>query len=306
MNRLQSFLPAPLIRFVRLSRPLFLVGGILLYALGIGIARYLGVAIDWVAYWLGQGCVTMMQLSAHYLNEYYDSLADRENPNRTPFSGGSGEHSLPRQTALLAAATCLTIGAALTVLLYRDGRLNPASGMILGLAFLGSFFYSVPPVRLTSSGYGELTTSILVANLVPAFAFSIQTGDIHRLVGLVTFPLAFLHLAMLLAFSLPDYATDLKFEKRTLMVRLGWQRGMTLHNILILSAYLLLGAALFQGLPWRLAWPGFLTLPLGLFQIWQMYQIAAGEKPRWTLLTFTALILFGLTAYFITLAFWTS
>jgi 1,4-dihydroxy-2-naphthoate octaprenyltransferase len=81
---------------------------------------------------------------------------------------------------------------------------------------------------------------------------------------------------------------------------------MTLHNVLILSAYLLMGAALFQGFPWRLAWPGFLTLPIGLFQIWQMNQIAAGEKPRWTLLTFTALILFGMTAYFLTLAFWTS
>jgi hypothetical protein len=36
--------------FVRLARPLFLLGGVLIYALGAGIARYLGAEIDWGVY----------------------------------------------------------------------------------------------------------------------------------------------------------------------------------------------------------------------------------------------------------------
>ena len=36
--------------FFILSRPLFLVGGVLVYALGAGIARYLGTPIDWGLY----------------------------------------------------------------------------------------------------------------------------------------------------------------------------------------------------------------------------------------------------------------
>ena len=39
--------------FVQLSRPLFLLGAALLYALGAGIARYLGAELDWGAYLLG-------------------------------------------------------------------------------------------------------------------------------------------------------------------------------------------------------------------------------------------------------------
>jgi len=305
MNRLFPSLPPSIALFLRLSRPFFLLGGVLLYALGAGIARYLGVSIDLTTYWLGQGCVTMLQLSTHYLNEYFDVIVDRDNPNRTPFSGGSGVEGLPRQTPLLAAATTLTVGAVLTVLLYVRGDLGGSALIILAVAFLCSIFYSVPPLRLVSSGYGELTTSILVANLVPAFAYLLQDPEMHRLLAMTTFPLTCLHLSMLLAFSLPDYATDVKYDKKTLLVRIGWQRGMLLHNILVLAAYVFMLAAVFRGMPWRLAWPGLLTLPLGIFQVWQMNLIAQGGKPRWVALTFSAVALFGLTAYFITLAYWT-
>jgi 1,4-dihydroxy-2-naphthoate octaprenyltransferase len=304
----QQSTSSPLVIFLRLTRPVFLLGGILMYALGVGIARYLGVTLDWTAYFLGQGCVTLLQLSAQYLNEYFDRATDAENLNRTPFSGGSGagnDPALPQRTALLAAATCLTVGAVITVLLYRDGKLNPELGVILGLAFLASIFYSVPPVRLAGTGYGELVASILVANLVPAFAFILQTGSLHRLVGMTTFPLTALHLAMLIAFSLPDYSSDLRHGKRTALIRLGWERGMMLHNLLIVLAYALLAVAIIEGLPLRLAWPGFLTLPLGIYQIWRMRQIAAGAPTRWNLLTFTAVSIFALTGYFLAFSFWT-
>jgi 1,4-dihydroxy-2-naphthoate octaprenyltransferase len=153
--------------------------------------------------------------------------------------------------ALVSAAACLTVVASLTVLLLRNARPAPPVLLIMALAFLGSFFYSAPPLRLAASGYGELTTSILVANLVPAFAFLLQTGELHRLVAMSTFPLTLLHLAMMLTFELPDFASDIKHGKRTLMVRLNWQNGMALHNYLILGAYLPLGLAVY-GLPMRL------------------------------------------------------
>jgi hypothetical protein len=37
------------LRFIQLTRPLFLFGVAVVYALGAGIARYLGVDIDWNA-----------------------------------------------------------------------------------------------------------------------------------------------------------------------------------------------------------------------------------------------------------------
>jgi 1,4-dihydroxy-2-naphthoate octaprenyltransferase len=294
--------------FIRMSRPLFILGAVLLYALGVGIAHYLGYEIRWSIYFLGQAWVTLLQLATHYLNEYYDAPADADNPNRTPFSGGSGAvgpDKLPPSVPLISAAACLAIAASLTVLLINTHVLTVQSILIMGLIFAGAFFYSVPPVRLASSGYGELTTSIIITILVPAIAFLLQVGVLHRLVAMATFPLTTMHLAMMLAFELPDYANDIKYGKTTLLVRTGWQSGMTLHNILILFSYLLLGLAMLLGMPTAIVFPAFLTLPVGVLQIWQIRRIAEGAKPNWLTLTLTALILFGITAYLLAFGFWT-
>lgn len=292
---------------VRLARPHFLLGGILLYALGVGIARYLGTPVDWGNYFLGQAWVTLMQLSTHFLNEYFDAEADAQNTNRTLFSGGSGamgEGGLPRAIAFWSGMICLGGVALITFFVIKDIRPGAETFLFMFLIFLGAFFYAMPPVKLESSGYGELTTSILVANLVPAFGFLLQAGSLHRLLAMATFPLTGLHLAMLLAFELPDFATDLKYDKRTMLVRLGWQTGMNLHNLLILASFLMLAIAVALGLPVRIALPAFLALPLGLLQIWYMNRIAAGAKPNWNSLTLSALVLFGATAYLLALAFW--
>jgi 1,4-dihydroxy-2-naphthoate octaprenyltransferase len=291
-----------------MSRPLFLLGGVLVYALGAGVARYLGIEIQWWIYLLGQAYVTTMQLSAHYLNEYFDSPADQHNPNRTIFSGGSGavgEGKLSRNTVLLAALTTLTILASLTVLLLQTGQGSPLVVLVISLMFLGSFFYSSPPIRLVSSGYGELTTSIIVANLVPIFAFLLQYGDFHRLLALTTFPLTAIHMAMMVVFEFPDYATDIKFNKKTLLVRMGWERGMDLHNSLILGGFLLIGIAASFNLPLPIALPAFLPLPLGLFQIWQLRRISDGMKPNWRLLGLTSVALFASVTYLFAFTYWT-
>ncbi|MCL4559381.1 MAG: prenyltransferase [Chloroflexi bacterium] len=298
----------PFILFIRLTRPIFLLGGILLYMLGVGMVHYLGLAIDWTTFWLGLGCVVMIQMSAQYLNEYFDLPADANNPNRTLFTGGSGlgeGKGLGRATPLLAALATLTVATVLIYALFQLHHVNQVVGVVFVLAILGSVFYSVPPLRLVGTGYGELTASILVANLVPAFAYLLQTGAFHRLLAMTTFPLTSLHLAMLIAFSLPDYSNDLKYNKRTLLIRLGWQRAMNIHNLLIGLAYLLLMLAIVEGLPLRLAWPGFLSMPIGIFQIWQMTRIASGGPTRWQLLTFTSLALFGVTAYLLAFSYWT-
>lgn len=293
--------------FVRLSRPWFLLGGVLVYALGAGIADYLGAPINWGLYLLGQAITTCIQLSAQYLNEYFDAPADEDNPSRTFFSGGSGAigpGKLSKNAVLMAVATTLTISASLIVLLIAGGHVSPLVAFILSLGFFGAFFYSVPPIRLTATGYGELTTSIVVAFLVPAFAFVLQFGDLHRLLLISAIPLAMLHLAMLLAFEFPDYATDIRFEKRTLLVRMGWERGMLFHNLLILGAFALFGAAALLDVPIAILFPTFLLFPLGLLQIWQMRNIAAGARPNWSILTFAAVALFAGTAYMLAFSYW--
>lgn len=303
---------------IRAARPWSLLAGVLLYALGGGIANYLGSFIDWPVYWLGQGAATTLQLASYFLHEYFDRVSQPP-IRRRPAPGGApppvdglpGPDPAPadpranRGMFFMVAAAALTAGAVLTVLLAAAGALYPAALIFLAVSFVMALAYAVPPLRLAYSGYGELLQAILLANFFPALAYALQTGEMHRLLALVTFPLTFLYLAAALAVSLRSYAEDLRRERLNMLVRLGWQRGMNLHNLLILSAYLLLAVSVLLGLPWQLAFPAFLSMPVGLFVIWQVWGITNGAKPRWTLLALSAMATVAFAAYFFNLALWT-
>jgi 1,4-dihydroxy-2-naphthoate octaprenyltransferase len=286
--------------FLKLSRPHFLVGGFLLFGLGASIAGYLGRPIDLGRYALGQALVTAIQLMTHYLNEYFDSPADRDNSNRTPLSGGSGAlgpDGLPRKVALYAGILSLALAATIGSAALVSDAMPALAWIILIFIFLGAYFYSAPPLRLDSSGYGEIAASVVVAGLLPSFGYAVQTGEIHRLLLMSTTPLMALSFAMLLVFELPDYATDVKHAKRTFMVRLGWQAAMRAHDLAVVFALLSLAVAYLNGLPPRVALGALIATPLGLAQVWQMRRIRMGFPPRWTTLTASALALFALTAY---------
>ncbi len=296
-----------LLLFIRLSRPAFLLGVAVFYTLGVGVAHYLGYDIDAKIYLLGQIWVSLCQLSAQYLNEYFNAEADEKNNNQTLLTGGSrslGPGKLPRQVALYAAYFSLAFLASVSVLLFAQVNLVFPTILIMLFALGVSISYSTPPIRLEASGFGELAVSVLIALFTPAFAFLLQTGEWHRLVAMSSFPLAALHLAMLIAFEFPDYANDLKYNKLTLMIRLGWQKSLVFHNILILSAFLLLSINRMMGFPWFATLAGLLAFPIGIFQIWQMRQIASGAKPNWNALTVGAVAMLIVTTYLVAFSFW--
>lgn len=291
-----------ILQFIRLSRPQFLLGGFLLYGLGVSIGVYLGRQVDLTAYLLGQGIVSGVQLMTHYLNEYYDVSSDLLNQNRTLFSGGSGElegeTGLPRRVAMYAGIAALTMAATLVSVLLPTGQIPLLAWLLLILGFLGAFFYSAPPLRLVSSGYGELVASLVVSGLVPSFAFALQTGEFHRLLVMTTTPLIAANLAMLIVFQLPDYAADFKANKPTLTIRLGWQRAMRLHDVALAFAFASLIGGYFFGMPARVAVGPMIALPLAAAQVWFMWRIRRGFPPRWNLLTASAVGVYSLMAYF--------
>ena len=285
--------------FLNIIRPLFLLNGILLYLLGVGMARYYGINPNWKLVILGQLWLLALQLAGLFLSAYFNM--------RSSSTPEKDKENLPvrisRPANLLIAYAFLAAAASLSVLLIRMVA-TPAVFLLMSLLACGALCYPVPPIRLEYSGYGELVLSLLIANLTPALGYLLQGGDSLRLLAMVTFPLTMLHLAMLLVFSLSSYAGDLKYERRTLMIRMGWQNGMLLHNILILGSYLLFLLAITYGLPWRIGVPALLTLPIGILQIWTVNRIAAGATPQWKLLKIMAVALFGITAYLSAFSFW--
>ena len=215
------------------------------------------------------------------------------------------ERWLKRDLPLWIAITALTLTTSFTVLLIRSGQVSGGSIIVMALIALGAYASSIPPLRLADTVYRGLIPSILLANFVPALAFMLQEPELHRLVSMSTFPLTLLHYAMLLVFEFQDYAQDIKRERPMLLILMGWQRGMRLINLLVLSTFLLFGLAMLMGLPNNVVWPTFLSLPLGLFLIWYLTRIGDGAKPVWHALNITAMLTYGLAVYLLTFSFWT-
>jgi 1,4-dihydroxy-2-naphthoate octaprenyltransferase len=116
--------------------------------------------------------------------------------------------------------------------------------------------------------------------------------------------LTFLAFAYFLVMDFQSFAQDQKFRRVTFLTRLGWERVVPLHHIFVVFAYIFFLAMISFGLTLSLLWPAFLTLPFGLYQIFQLRNISLGLPPNWKILHATALAVFGLTAYFLTLTFW--
>ena len=75
--------------YIRLGRPLFLLGGILLHGLGALAALSAGESLDLAVLIWGQIAITAIQIMTHYSNDYFDMAADAANSSPTRWSGGS-------------------------------------------------------------------------------------------------------------------------------------------------------------------------------------------------------------------------
>jgi 1,4-dihydroxy-2-naphthoate octaprenyltransferase len=284
----------------RIIQPLALFFSTLLYLLGVGIARYLGAFLDGGLLLSGLVWVLLTQVGALFLIEYHTAVLAAAAPRRAE---DAPPHLAP-PAALMAAAACLTALASLTVLLIRLAGWQPGVFLLMLLAFAGAFFYAAPPRRLAASGYGELVVVILLVNFIPALALLLQSGESLRLAAMSTFPLTPLCLALVLLGQLQTYATDLKAGRTTLLIRMGWQRGMLMHNVLVLMAFVLIGLAAVMGMPFAIIWPTFLLIPVGGWQVWQMNRIADGAKPNWRAMLLGGQLLIGMIAYLLAYGFW--
>jgi 1,4-dihydroxy-2-naphthoate octaprenyltransferase len=288
-----------LLTLLRFSRPLHLMFAALAYILGAGIARYLGIPHEALAFWLGLAGLMLLQASMGWLAEAFRPLAEPLEDEDT-----RAERLAFRNTVLLVALAALSVVAVLALLLARAGALSPAALLFLALSLALALAYAVPPARLVNAGLGEFALAVHIAMLAPALGFVLQAGEYHRLVGIVSFPLTLLALACFLALDFPTYAADQKYDRRTLLRSMGWERAVPLHHGLALGAYLILAGAPLFGLAWGLVWPAFLTFPFALLQIYLLRNLALGAKPNWKLLTVNALAVFGLGVWLLTFAFW--
>jgi 1,4-dihydroxy-2-naphthoate octaprenyltransferase len=265
----QAAPPSKLGAWLRLGRPqfwaIFCVGmhvtGVLLAGTGVRAGRFIA----------GQVFIWAVNAMTLYANEYFDLAADRANATPTRWTGGSRVLVRGVLAPSVALYTALALGAfALGWLGVLAVVVTPeATGLMLlcgAICALLAWSYVGPPLRLHYRGLGELTATLIIIVLVPLLGALAQSGRLQLEIVPVLAPLALAHIARMLVMNIPDREGDAAVGKRTLVVLLGGERAVRLHNLLLLLAHALQLALLALGLAPRAALLMLLVVPLSVAQ----------------------------------------
>ena len=232
------------IKLLKMIRVHIVVGGVLAFSLGALLAIVGGGSFDPARFVLGYTTMLLGDLSAHYSNDYFDVEVDKYIEERKFFAGSAilvsnpNLRSLTRfiSTALLVSSNLLAVG--LVVFL---GAPIEFLIVILGASLVG-WFYSAPPLRLTSRGVGEVAVACVTGFAIPGLGYLAVRGQFDPLFVYLAFPFVMYGLILSLSLEAPDVEIDRKGGKRNLAVRKGARSVFSLILALTVAATLTLFA----------------------------------------------------------------
>ncbi len=268
-NTSAGCLQGKLVVFLKALRAPFLTGSLGAVAVGVGSGFWFTRTWDPLLALLTALGVVALHSGANLINDYYDSAgSDPLNVHVTPFSGGSRviqDQDLCPAAVKKLALLCFAVGAACGLGLIALGRPWVALVGLLGL--LAGYAYSARPLQLMSLGLGEATIFFAFGPLLTWGAFYVQTDSLQPVGLAVGLPLGFLITAIIWINEFPDMAADTAAGKRTLVVRLGWERSRWGFLALMAAPFLsLIWLAEFWGLP-DLIFAAFAALPPAILAV---------------------------------------
>jgi 1,4-dihydroxy-2-naphthoate octaprenyltransferase len=257
---------------VRLLRPHFLLGSVILFLIG---ATSAGKTFD-----LSVGTVSaisaaiMVQLSCQLADDYFDRDGDLPS-RRSLFAGGSGviqSGAVSGQTVLWMTITTSILSLTLAVVsaIFSGRWLFPLL-MILGLA--GGLAYSAPPIRLASTRFGEISVAILLGFFLPLTGWYYAKGSVDSEVLVMGLPLFLFSLESVIAVQFPDMEADRASKKRNITFRLGIQTSKQIQLSLLCASYLSVIAEVAIGSLQLGALLVLVTVPLSMFASWELIRM---------------------------------
>ena len=285
---------------IKSIKPFQLISLVATYLLGAGLVQYVRELHSWNNFIEGLLFLILTYLSVVLLTNL-QRLRDMKN---WPDGMTLVEIKQTRWGIALVLATFLTTNTTILVGWMQRGVLwQGFFFLIAALLLIAGFYYLVLIVNAYSISQLILDVMLLVV-IPPALSFFIQSRVAHPLLAQMVICLVPAFLAYRVLEQLKRFGSDQVREKKTLVTQIGWDKAMVFHNALILLTYLLFALISIFGFPWFLLWPVFLTLPIGLLEVWLMERTRRGGKPLWRIMQFASVMVFFLPIYLIAFAFW--
>lgn len=281
-------------------KPFRLISLVATYILGAGLVQYIREMRSWPV--LFQGIVFLLLFSIGV--ESLRVLQSLQDVKQWPEGMLLEEAKQARLVLALICAVFMTVATTLFIGWMVNGILwQGLIFLIMGLIGTGSVYYLARVLEDLRS-FEILIEAILFVVIPPAVAYFLQSQDLHRLLTLVVIGMVPAYMSYRVLIGLKWFSRDRKYGNKTIVMYLGWPKAMVLHNAMILLTYLIFALIAVLGFPWFLLWPVFLTLPIGLLEIWLMERVRRGGKPQWPVMQFATASVLLLPIYLIGFAFW--
>lgn len=255
-------------KFLKASRADFLPACIIPFCIGAAFAYNRGFPVPLSKFMLGLIGVMSAHLSANLINNYYDykSGADTQTPKISTFFGGSkaieeGDYTAQQifQFAIIFLIIALLCG--LGIFIISKNSMFLWASIIVGFLAIE---YTAPPLKFAYNRLGELDIFCLFGVGLVMGSFYIFSETLMFSAFLISLPIAFLVVSVIICNEIPDFKTDINVKKFNLLSLTGIENGYILYGaMLVLSFFSLLLNIQAQILPF-IAVISFLLYCLGL------------------------------------------
>jgi len=225
---------------LRIIRVHIVAGGVLAFSLGALLALASGGSFDLARVVLAYVVMLLGDLSAHYSNDYFDIEVDKHIEQKKIFAGSAilVNHPNLRSLSKSISISLLVCSNILAVLIFLFlGATIEIFIVILGASLVG-WFYSAPPPRLISRGFGEVAVACVTGFAIPALGYLAVRGQFDPLFVYLAVPFVMYGFMLSLSLEAPDAEIDRKGGKRNLFVRKGERSVFSLILALTVSATL--------------------------------------------------------------------
>ncbi len=209
----------------RVLRLEFQLDSLLVWCASAAVAAWSGRSVHLTWFAASTLMLVLSQAALELADGYYDFVqgAHKRKDGAQTWTGGSGalaEGALPPRAVKHAA---FAIGALATVLFaHITYAWTREGGLVVGVvgAVCGAF-WSMPPLRLSYRGLGEVLQGLVMGPLMAAEAWVVATGRLDARAFAVGIPFGLVELAMGLSHNIVDREDDARAGKRTLVVKIG-------------------------------------------------------------------------------------
>jgi 1,4-dihydroxy-2-naphthoate polyprenyltransferase len=270
-------------KILRIIRFHIVLGGVLAFSIGVLLAISQGGAFQIGLVLFGYGTIFFGDLSSHFSNDYFDVKVDSYTEKKRFFGGSKilvdepNLRLLARNISLVLLVLSIAF-AGLAVFFFRAPII-----LLVIMLFANSlgWFYSAPPLRLVSRGFGEVIVAWVTGFVIPGVGYLSVRNQLDSLFLYLSIPFMLYGFILSLSLHVTDREIDQRIGRETLAVRSGAKKtafliliSCIMASLAFLIYYLLSSSCLIIGIIFTLSTLTLMIVSFSYARFWKSGKIS--------------------------------